>query len=111
PDATVVTHDRPGPQRQVVPSGGVGPYRLAVVGPLDEVARARMPDRRPGVPSPGVDQGARGPQEVQVIQVAVVGDPTVPDPVVRKPQHEVSMPRSREPHTMDSLAEALDACS
>lgn len=92
PASAGVADDGAGPGREVVERRGVGGrHCVGGQGPLLAVPRGRVSDGRTVVAAFAVLQGARGAEEEQVVVGAVVGHPTVPDPVVGKGEaHQVS---------------------
>ena len=88
PGAVLAACDRARPQRHVVPASVVaGCERIRVHRPVRQVRGARVADERRLVAQRGVLQGRRGLEEEEVVALAVVGDPTVPDPVLGVLQH------------------------
>ena len=94
PRAVVVADHRAGPQGQVVPTGvAAGPRAVGRIVHSTRSVERRVADRRRQVSPIGVDQGSRRLQVEQVIGLAVVDDPAVPDPVPGVAQHERKLSR------------------
>src|SRR6478672_9001062 len=78
-----VTHDRAGPDGEVVEAPLTHRGRakgLAEVVPGDQILGDGVPHRRIRMPLARVPEGPRRLEEVEVVPIAVVGDPRVPDP-------------------------------
>jgi hypothetical protein len=83
PAVVLAPHDAAGPGRQVVERRPVrGGERVTDLNPVAKVVGNGVADAGPAVPPSFILQRSGGEQEEQVVAVAVVGQPEVPDPRV-----------------------------
>ena len=95
--AVVAAHHRAGPDREVVEARRRRARSTRPGSPSRRRSReTACPTVAPRVPPARVPERARRLEEEQVVEVAVVGDPGVPDPVVRQSEHRTSHGRGRE---------------
>jgi len=96
--AVVAAHDAAGPGRGLVEvAGRARAEHRSEVGPVVEVARDRVAHAGVAVPQVLVAERLRGVQVVEVVLIAVVGEPEVPHPVgVEREGHECSICRKGE---------------
>jgi hypothetical protein len=98
PPAVVAADHAAGPGRHVVERRRLGGGdHVADLDPVAKVLGHGVADRGSVVAPPLVLQGPGGEQEEQVVAVAVVGQPEVPEPGAGEPEHRVSpsLPRRR----------------
>src|SRR5207244_11842270 len=85
--ATVLTHGAPGPSCQVVPfTVRSGMKRIVDCGPVLEIERDGMADRRVVVPQLLIAERTRSLDVKEVAVLAVPNMPKVPQPVLSEPQ-------------------------
>ena len=89
PDAVVAARDRAGPQREIVEARGRRARARRRAPPTStRSSELACPIRAASWRRSRIAERARRPQGEQVVALAVVGDPAVPDPVLPRAEHE-----------------------